>query len=500
MTVAPPAPPVAVGQVRRPIRVINGKLIDRNSRQRDRVGRRMRRWLVRLVTRVVAQGVAFPLRTGLLVPTAAAVYVGWDSLVWAGAVVATWAGLRGLGWGTLGRSPRGPLNLNPLVKSLRLRRRVTKHWTRAMRDAGLTKTRRGGEPVIPGHKRITLTPLGVTMRVDMGRIGATAEDLRGKRENLQARFRAVDSQVTGTGPGWVRLDLRHTDPLTRKIGTADLPPPSRRGYVVVGLTADGYAVEKELRLPSLIVGAQGSGKSNEVWTTVRALIVAGIPFRLRIFDPKGGQEFTSLQPGAFQYERNPLNWGTFLGRALGGLVTRQQELAEQGIQNLTQYTDENPLDLMIVDELVTVAAFKSQQVKYEDHDGQHTIKAEDALMLFLSQGRSAGYSMLALSQLGQKAVLGPAVMDLFGYRTCLRVGSDELVNVILGDGASKQYPAHKLPKEERFAGAGFGDLGERGIVKYRGARLSDAERRWVVKQLREMNMAQRRAREARRAA
>lgn len=470
---------MTAGTVARTVRAAGARRLLGGLRQVNRAPRALVVW-------VVARCCAYPLRVGVFAGTAVVVFVGWEWwLAAATAAVIVAVGLQVLAVGILRRSLRDPFELNPLVKSLRLRSRVRRKWPRAMHRAGLSKANKGGESSTPRHaKRIDVTALGVTTRVNMAPIGATADELRAKRRSLEASFRAADSRVLETGPGWAQLDLRHTDPLKRKITTKDLPPPTRRGFVVVGLDEDGIGVEKELRLPSLIIGAQGSGKSTEVWTTIRALIHSRIPFRLRVFDPKGGQEFTELADVAYQYERNPLLWGKFLGAALGGLVTRQQELAAQGIRNLNWYTDENPLDLMVIDELVTVSAFKAADVIYNDRDGRHTLKAPEALMLYLSQARSAGYSMLALSQLAQKQVTGPAIMDLFGYKTLLRVGSDEVVDMVLGPGKSKQYPAHLLPQDEASAGVGFVDTrGPRGVVKYRAARLSDAERRAVVRQV-----------------
>lgn len=466
------------------------------------------------VVAVLARVFAFPSRTGMVVGALGAVatplQVWWLWVVLAATVA---AGLQGLWWrwpqglepGILRRSLRDPLNPNPRVKSsrihphvksLRLRSRVRRNWPRAMHRAGLSKSVRGGEDAIPVRKRIKVTDMGVTVRVNVSPVGATADDLRAKRRSLESSFRAVDSRVRETGPGWADLELRHTDPLKRKITTFDLPRPTRPGFIVVGLDEDNLGLEKELRLPSLIIGAQGSGKSTEVWTTLRGLLTEGIPFRLRVFDPKGGQEFTDLAPVAHSYERNPLKWGVFLGSALGGLVTRQQELARDGIRNLNRYTVTNPLDLMVIDELVTVAAFKASDVIYHDQDGKHTLKAPEALMLYLSQARSAGYSMLALSQLAQKQILGPAIMDLFGYKTCLRVGSDELVDVVLGPGKSKQYPAHLLPQDEASAGLGYVDTrSRRGVVKYRAAQLSEAERRELIRAIGRMNERIRAARQ-----
>lgn len=451
--------------------------------------------LLRLVRGVLARTVAYPLRSGVLVFASGWVFTGLGLLAVAvaatSAVVVAW----GAGKGILRRSLRDPLELNPLVKSLRLRRRVRRLWARAMHDAGLEKATRGEQPAYPRHKRIRLTATGVQTRVNVGAISGTADGFRAKRGNLQSKFRAVGSRVQETSPGWVQLDLRHTDPLTRKITVDDLPSPVRRGYIVVGIDEDGAPVEKEFRLPSLLVGAQGSGKSTEIWTTLHGLIRAGIQFRLRVFDPKGGQEFTDLRDVAYVYERNPLRWPQFLGSALGGLLSRQDELSTAGVRNLRSYSLRNPLDLMVIDELVTVSAFKSMDVAVNTPDGRQTLKADQAHMLYLSQGRSAGYSELACTQLGQKAVVGPQIMDLYGYRTCLRVGSDELVGVVLQrPGAAAQYPAHLLAPDESSAGMGYVDLAGRGVVKYRAALLSEAQRRWTIRRIGEMNAAQRAAR------
>lgn len=377
---------------------------------------------------------------------------------------------------------RSSLSVARLVKSIRLRRRVRRTWAKTLRHAGFEKPVRGGEPITPTHGRVRLTAVGVTTKVNVARTGATADQLRAKRGSLQSGFRAADVAVREIRPGTVRLDMRHTDPLRTMIDVDALPLAARRGFVVVGLDEDGLAVEKELRLPSLVAGAQGSGKSTEVWTTLYQLLKAGIPFRLRVFDPKGGQEFPDLHRVAYAYEDDPTRWPDFLGRALGGLAKRQAELRRRGIRNLTRYTDENPLDILVVDELVTVAAMSGRaEVTFSGARGEkRTLKAGDAHMLFLSQGRSAGYTELACTQLAQKSVIGPHIMDLFGYRTCLRVGSDELVDVILSiPGAASRYPAHTL--DPARPGIGYVDVhGTRGVVKYRAAMLTEDQRRWAI--------------------
>jgi hypothetical protein len=248
--------------------------------------------------------------------------------------------------------------------------------------------------------------------------------------------------------------------------------------VVVGHDEDGAPVEKDLRLPHLMVGAQGSGKSSETWTILRGIIETGVPLRLRVFDPKGGQEYDELDGDAYEYERDPTRWPLFLEHSLRALGAKQAALRKAGMRKVERYSLEFPLDVMVIDELLTAMTFGAgKKVKVNGV----LVGADDAFMTYLSVARSAGCTVLASSQLAQKEVLGK-VRGLFGYVTCLRVSptEKELVDILLGSGASKAHPAHQLPQDERMAGIGYTVL-PRGVTKYRAAYLTDRERGQVVR-------------------
>jgi DNA segregation ATPase FtsK/SpoIIIE, S-DNA-T family len=369
-----------------------------------------------------------------------------------------------------------PLSIRPLVKSMQLRQRVRYGgFERAMRAPRLggrdTEAPLTVAPTIIGP--VHLTPYGVAMTVHTAVSGLTPEQLDERLRGVRERLYVRGSRVQPAQPGFARVELQHSDPLTHPLAVRDLPPPlpGRYGWVVVGLDEDGAGMEKELRLPLLVAGAQGAGKSTETRTITLQLIRYDIPFRLRVFDPKGGQEFGDLEPYAYAYERNPLRWPAFLGTTLGALSGRQRWLREHGIRELVQFTDENPLDILIIDELLPLGARRNDEVKFRDSDGREIkLKAQDAFELFLSQGRSAGFTCIALTQAAQKAVIGPAVMDLFANRTCLRVASDDQVNVVMNSAsAAKLWPAHRLPADRAHAGIGYGYAGARGVVKYRAA-------------------------------
>lgn len=405
-------------------------------------------------------------------------------------VIFTYGFAAGLGHFGGAGSPEGEPSLLDVAKYRKRRRLVKRRWVTVMTDVGLAKAATDGGQVkrMPRVRRIRRTALGVSVLVDGSSVSAGPGAFRAQADKLQHGFRCREVKIYPQG-SQTRIDLMWDDPFRHPIDFAQLPPSQSKAQtsVVIGLNSDGEPVEKDLRLPNLIIGAKGSGKSTEVWAILKALADAGVPFRLRVFDPKGGQEFVELADAAWQYERNPTKWGAFLegiGRAMGA---RQTALRARKIRDLKTFTDEFPLDLMIVDELLTALAFGAGTAKVK-WEGQ-SIKASDAFMVFLSTCRSAGFTAVALSQLGEKNVIGP-IRGLFDYATCLRVGptETELVDMILGSGAWKAHPAHDLPPTRANAGIGW-QRNQVGLVeKYRAAMPSDAERRHLVRDIKAMTV------------
>lgn len=375
------------------------------------------------------------------------------------------------------------ISVSSRVKSLELRRRLRRGWVPVMVRLGLSEQRRHRDQTVtvtPTLTRLALGPYGVEGLSDVSPLGLIVDDLGKRRERLETEFRA-DCRVTKVGHGLARVRFRHTDPLARPVAVDALPGAKRWLHVTTGLDDDGRAVERGLLLPHLVVGAQGSGKSSEAWTLLYAIQQAGIPCRVRVFDPKGGQEFGELADAAYAYESNPARWSAFLGSAFGALQKRQRELAQldggQG-RKVTRFTDRQPLDLLLIDELVAVLAMRD-----EVQIGGASMRADEALRLYLSQARAAGHTVLALSQLGHADVIGRA-RPLFSYATCLRVGAMEsaMVDVVLGKGAHEKYPAHQISPGARYAGHGYTRL-EHAVVRYRAAHLTDEQRRLVVERM-----------------
>lgn len=383
------------------------------------------------------------------------------------------------------------LSLTDAVKFSYRRVRILAKFRSTCLDAGIYRTQfsphLGGGHQGPNHRitpklhrwgsrRIRRSVSGLTLTVSAGRAGYGHEAFEGEAANtMRAKFKCRDV-IVDQHPvkNWLTIiRLVYGDPFATVIDPATLPPPSTPWHSVVGRDSDHQPLEKDLRLPILIAGAQGAGKSSECWRILQSLVEAGTPFRTRVYDPKGGQEFDVLSDKAHYYESRPTKWCTFLEKAIRAMGARQAALKAKGHRDCPVGDFEFPLDIMIIDELVTVIAMMAnEKVKV---DGQ-MVPALKAFMVFLSQCRAAGFTVIACTQLTQKEAIG-IIRDLFGYVTCLRVGSAEMVRTVLGD--PKLYPAHQIPAGRKHAGIGYMGT-DHGPVKYRAGYVNDRQRTEVA--------------------
>jgi hypothetical protein len=367
-------------------------------------------------------------------------------------------------------------------------RRVFIWWTfRTMcLQAGLYKTvhhedvglghKHAGDRITPhlyryGRKRMRKLPLGMSVVVDGTKAGYGHEGFEGETLTvMKAKFRARDI-IVGPHPRWpwlTSLQLIFGDPFAKIITPASLPASTKAWHVVVGLDSMGHPVLKDLRLPHLIAGGKGAGKSTECWRILQALVELLIPFRVRCFDPKGGMEFIDLRDKAYYYESNPTQWARFLEAALHAVACRMDALSKAGLKKCPFNDPRFPLDVMVIDELLTVIAMmKGKKIKV----GGVEVPAMEAFMVFLSTCRAAGFTVIACTQLTQKEALG-IIRDLFDYVTCLRVASPEMVRAVLGD--ANLYPAHEIPADDEHSGIGF-MVTNQGAIKYRSAWVDDSD-------------------------
>ena len=379
------------------------------------------------------------------------------------------------------------------VNTLRLMRRLEAGWIPEMKRLGLAQQRSEDKTITPKLERVRLGEFGVTGQVDLHPLGMIVDDLARHRKRLESVFLARCS-ITQRGYATAVVEFRHTDPLTRPVLPESVPAPRRRLHVVTRIAENGEPVEQDVILPRLVIGGQGAGKSMELRAFLWALQQAEIPIRLRVFDPKGGMELGDLRDAAYSYESRPDGWAAFISQALGALELRQRSLADRGWNKLTRFTDAEPLDMLVVDELLTVVAQQSQTIKSGPHKD---MKAGDLWDQYLSQARAAGYTAFALSQLSQKAVLGHA-RGLFPHITVLRVPATEreMVDRLLG--SAELYPAHEIPPGDRHAGIGFTRTPEGQVVRSRGLYLDEERWRQVVARIAEDKQRRAAAKKSRR--
>lgn len=452
-------------------------------------------WIMDCTARVARWGVKFPTELTWLATTAAVRRPKTAAVLGVAAATATpvtWSHVTG---GVIGASlvlvasGESRDRLSTLSELSRFRKRVARikrRWVTVCQDVSLAKPgRKPDSPKrVPRIRQAERTLVGVRLRLDGGSVASPA-GIGDRADRLRAALGARDISVRADPdhPHLALADLVYDDPFRHPFRARDLPTSAKPLHVVTGFDSWGGPVERDLRLPTLLVGGKGSGKSSEVWTILYALDLLGIPYRIRVFDPKGGMEFSDLAGVAYVYESDATRWPEFLEDLLGGMTRRAVHASKRGLRKITDFTEAEPFDLTIIDELLTVAAFSDQRTKITYRDRK--VSTEDAwTKIFLSQCRAVGYSAVACSQLSQKSGAGD-MRDMFDYTTVLRVSSDDIVRAAGLD--SKAAPAHLIPAGERFAGIGY-QVTEHGPVKYRAAYLNDKERAAVARNVGKMTM------------
>ncbi|MGH7964410.1 MAG: hypothetical protein ACRERD_21770, partial [Candidatus Binatia bacterium] len=360
--------------------------------------------------------------------------------------------------------PEARVRASTLAKQVRFswrRWRIKRKLSKVMINAGLTKTdktasgefRHGGHKLLyPKLVKVTPTPMGVVAVFDGRKTGHGLDSFAPKAPTLCTGFGCLSlgMRPDPDRPYLTQVRMLYGDPFKHTISTVDLPKASSAEYIVVGFDEEGQPVEKAFWLSELIAGNLGSGKSSEVWRKLQGLLEHEIPFRVRVHDPKGGNEFFNLEDKAYRYSRT--DFVKFLQEALNALSGRQAAMRAKGLRECPIGDPEFPLDVMIIDELITAIATidKNARVIWEGK----SMPADKGLLVFLSQIRTAGFIVIACVQVPQKELIGMC-RDLFGYKTCLRVGSADIVRIMFPvDDATKRYPAHMIPADKAHAGIG----------------------------------------------
>ncbi|MEV0329831.1 FtsK/SpoIIIE domain-containing protein [Micromonospora echinospora] len=240
-------------------------------------------------------------------------------------------------------------------------------------------------------------------------------------------LRLVDSVRFRDRPRHLRLVFIRRDPLTRIV--APLPVPARPDLAALpmGLREDLAVYNLRLLATHVLVGgATRMGKGSVIWSLIRALasdIRSGL-VRVWAIDPKGGMELAIGRPLFSRYVDD--DWSRMadlLDDAVGRMRARQQIL--RGKVRVHTPTQDEPLILVVIDELATLLAFLP--------DSEIRNRIAQSLGLLLTQGAGLGVLVVAATQDPRKEIV--TVRDFFPTRIALGLTERGHVDLLLGDGA-----------------------------------------------------------------
>ena len=279
--------------------------------------------------------------------------------------------------------------------------------------------------------------------------GSVADSLIRLRSTLQqvAPCRADEWQLRLVGAQCRVVFTDRQDPLAKDTPLPAIEQnPELHTGVVVGITEAGG----EWRIPlmggmhTLVAGASQAGKGSVLWNIVRALqpMIADGRVRLWIVDPKGGAEFSQAEGFAYRFAPSPGRALPLVQELRALMEAKAQMLASQNRRKIEVPTPEEPLDLLIVDELANVTGLAG---KLGDEIG-------DGLAAILSMGRAPAVTVIGALQDPRKETFRHR--DLFTTAVALRLRGASETNLILGQGArSAGAVADMIPK--KYPGIGY---------------------------------------------
>lgn len=309
-------------------------------------------------------------------------------------------------------------------------------WQPAVVTAGLA--RRDG----PVERLPTLLRVRSTDEVDRLVVrmlpGHTVTAWQEAAEQLTAAWRVLDvrPRAVPRHPDRVELLCLTRDPLREVVPLPPAPDLVDYRAVEVGRHEDGSRLTLPVLGTHLLVGgATGAGKGSVLWSLLAGLgpgIRDGL-VKVWAIDPKGGME---LGPGRPLFDRFADGAGTdplpevaeLLDLAVEAMRLRAARLRRRGQRKLDAPTLDDPLVLVLVDELAAVTALAA------DPELRRRIGA--ALRLLLSQGRAVGFAVVGATQDARKETTD--ARDWFPHRIALRTTEPEQADLILGRGARRR--------------------------------------------------------------
>jgi S-DNA-T family DNA segregation ATPase FtsK/SpoIIIE len=326
--------------------------------------------------------------------------------------------------------------------------------------------------LIPGLRHVSIGSDVDTLEVKM-LAGQTVEDWRHQSDALAHAFRALAVRVRPLRPGAIFMEVQHSDRLAEIVALPNSGQAEDLRAMTIGRTEAG----QPWRIPVLyrhllVAGATGAGKGSVIWSILAALgpsIRDGLA-SVRVIDPKGGME---LGAGAPLFDDFAHDAGEDMLALLRSAADTMQARANRlrGKTRLHVPTVEEPLIVVVVDEMATLTAYGS--------DRKAKAEAEQLLGLLLSQGRAVGVSVIGALQDPSKEVM--SVRQLFPIRIALRLAEASQVTMVLGPGArDRGARCDEIP--DALAGVGYvAEDGTAELIRVRACHVTDDDIDHLVK-------------------
>ncbi|RKS79565.1 S-DNA-T family DNA segregation ATPase FtsK/SpoIIIE [Actinomadura pelletieri DSM 43383] len=429
--------------------------------------------------RALVRTVVFLVRN--IVPVSVVAGLGWLGyrFGWAVPVLVLALVAVGLGvWAAVDRPSFVRWVAYPALAWWRLVTVYRRDWQPVLVTAGLTKVHKGRE-YLPSLVRVRCGPTSDRVLVRMLK-GQAPDAWERVAANLAHGFGAALVRVRDGGrPGRICLEFVRRDALATPIPALPVLDPAEVDLsgLVVGRCEDGSPWRlRLLGTHVLIAGATGAGKGSVIWSTVRAvhpLILAGL-VEVWAIDPKRME----LSFGRVLFER----YGRYSDDPKGGMVELLEAAAEDmnaraerfaGLTRSFTPSTEFPFRVIVVDELAFLTAYCPERDLRR--------RAESALAVLTSQGRSVGYCVIGAQQDARKEVNN--LRNLFPDRIALRLDEDEQVDMVLGDGARDRGALADQISTVPALGAGVGFVrleASPDPVRVRAAYVSDTDIRAMV--------------------
>lgn len=323
---------------------------------------------------------------------------------------------------------------------------------------------RGQRPPIPRLLKIRCGPWADQLTVGM-LTGQVPADFEAAAEGLAHATGCRSARVRVVSPGRLVIELAHADPLAAAIPALSAPASVPLEEVAIGICEDGSPWRlRVLGSHVLVAGVTGSGKGSVLWSLLAGLgpaIRSGV-VSVWAVDPKGGME---LGPGRPLFARFAAEDFDEMAELFDEAVVLMRERARRlaGITRLHEPTPEEPLVLVLVDELANLTAYLP--------DGKLRERITQSLSLLLTQGRAVGVTVVVALQDPRKDVV--TFRNLFPAKVALRLDERTHVDMVLGDGSRAMGAyADRIPDSQ--PGLGYVRIdGVREPVRVRAAYVTD---------------------------